>query len=236
MLMEIFNIENLGKIYIDKIFFETNYPILFSCTNEKNDLFICVCCQNNGRGIKWLLTGTSEQLIIDMLENRITIREVFVFDPRIRITICLTDKYNIYENVLEDWADNSIFLPSKGEYLDADKGEYDDEITYYKIRKYKRNNALYKLNFEQIVNVAGSFNDTIQSTIGAITYLSETINDSFMEILYTINDFFVDMGDFNFEYQRENDAKVESKYFELIENHNIKYITYTIDGDNFEAA
>lgn len=39
--------QKYGKLYIDKILFETYLPILFTCKNDMNDIFICVCCQDN---------------------------------------------------------------------------------------------------------------------------------------------------------------------------------------------
>ena len=39
-----------GELYIDKILFETYFPIIFTCKNENNDIFICVCCQMDVSG------------------------------------------------------------------------------------------------------------------------------------------------------------------------------------------
>jgi len=131
----LFSIDKLGQLMIDKIFFETNYPILFTCVNEKNDLFLCVCCQNNIDAQKWLITRTTAGIIVDMLEDKITLREAFlqyrdvqyvVIDDYSDITISNGDE--------EYWNDNSIYLPDKGEYIEAEDGEFYEEIRHYTLR------------------------------------------------------------------------------------------------------
>ena len=60
-----------GELYIDKILFETYFPIIFTCKNENNDIFICVCCQCNENGCKWLVGRTNGSFIVRMLQNEI---------------------------------------------------------------------------------------------------------------------------------------------------------------------
>ena len=43
--------EKNGTLYWDKILFESVYPILFTCKNDKNEIFVVICCQNNATGI-----------------------------------------------------------------------------------------------------------------------------------------------------------------------------------------
>ena len=44
---EFVNTDKYGKLYIDRILFESGFPIIFTCKNDFNEIFICVCCQNN---------------------------------------------------------------------------------------------------------------------------------------------------------------------------------------------
>ena len=37
-----FGIEKYGKLYIDKVLFESTYPILFTCRDEGENLFYAV--------------------------------------------------------------------------------------------------------------------------------------------------------------------------------------------------
>lgn len=125
-------IKEYGQLMIDRIFFDAGYPMLFSCKNEKNDLFICVCCQNNSMGQKWLLSLTSPSSIIDLLQNKISIRDIFLLNNKNRISINYkNEKFEIVFDNESDWKEDSIYLPKKGEYLDGDDGEFEEDIKYY---------------------------------------------------------------------------------------------------------
>lgn len=126
-------VPSLGMLCYDKVLFETHYPILFTVIDAKENLYLCVCCQYNSSGRKWLITNTTAALVVSLLRNRITIRDAFLYSNRVRISI--TDSVNgmvITENDVHDWdAQNSIMLPDAGELIDAEDGEFDDEIEYY---------------------------------------------------------------------------------------------------------
>jgi len=122
-----------GTLYYDKILFETYYPILFTVIDKENTLYLCACCQHNKSGTKWLLTLTSPMFIIDLLENRITLRDAFLKDKRIQLT--LFKRNEILEQIQHDQSDwdvqNSTSLPELGEYIDAEPDEFFEEIEYY---------------------------------------------------------------------------------------------------------
>lgn len=120
------------RLDIDRILFESYYPILFSCKSNLNEHYICVCCKNNTDWIKWLIGKTDVNNIIMLLENNITLRELFLRHTESKISVDYKDgKYNIeYNN--SDWNDDSIYLPKPDSYMDAEPGEFDDDILYYK--------------------------------------------------------------------------------------------------------
>lgn len=126
---------------IDKVLFAGNYPILFTCMDNRQELHICVCCQNNGEGKRWLLTKTTPKLVIGMLSDRIAIRDVFLKFPNFRISIFAGENgIEIRENDEKDWNADSVLLPSAGEYMEAEDGEYEEEIAYYS----RLNERLYR--------------------------------------------------------------------------------------------
>ena len=45
-------------IKIDKILFESSYPILFTCIENRN-IYLFICCVNNSDETKWIGTKTS---------------------------------------------------------------------------------------------------------------------------------------------------------------------------------
>lgn len=128
-----FEIEKIGMLKVDRVLFESYIPILFTCTNEENELFLCVCCQANATGKKWLITKTSPQVIINLLKDNITIREAFLKFDDIQITVLADNAgVQINEKNIEDWDPNtSRSLPSSGEYMEAEGDEFQEEIEYY---------------------------------------------------------------------------------------------------------
>ncbi len=129
------SIEPEGQLFFDKIIFETYIPILFVCTNEQKELFLCICCQDNEKGKKWLISRTSPSMIVDMLKDKITIRDTLLNEEAVRVSADLIDgKLNIERNN-SDWNEESIFLPKKGAYIDAEPEEYNEEIEYYSNKK-----------------------------------------------------------------------------------------------------
>lgn len=126
------NIEEWGELYIDKVLFEVGYPVLFTCINDERDLFICVCCKNNENGAKWLINKTTADRIVQMLKNKITLRDIFLCEGQNRYSVnSLDNKIDIIKNDAEDWSEDSVYLPKKNEYLDAEEDEYTEELLYY---------------------------------------------------------------------------------------------------------
>jgi len=163
-------IEKYGQLRIDKIFFEADYPILFTCINSSNELFICVCCQSNRNGRKWLLSTTNTSSIIKLLENRIPMRQIFIENPDCRITI---SEYNGTVNIIfdneADWADNSIFLPKQGEFLNPDPQEFDEEIRYYREKaNISRSALIYDIEITNAKSVKIIFEEDMESKVAAM--------------------------------------------------------------------
>jgi|GEM_PF-3293783 len=129
-------LRDVGVFKIEKIFFESYYPILFSCRSGNDDLYLCVCCWRESDKTKWLVTKTSSKTIINMLENKITLRDAFLSgDKRITITHA-AGVYVVVENDPKDWnPTKSIYLPTAGEYMDAEHDEFADEIKFYKMQQ-----------------------------------------------------------------------------------------------------
>lgn len=113
-------IRELGTLMIDRVLFETYYPIFFICKNKNKDLFLCTCCTNNEDGKKWLISKTTNEIIKKILQNKIFLRDAFFEFNDVKFTVILNDKgTNIKKNDKEDWDyETSIYLPDKDEYFD----------------------------------------------------------------------------------------------------------------------
>lgn len=131
MVQKFVKINKDVQLYIDKIIFESYFPIIFTCKDDKNNIYMCVCCQNNEKGIKWLVGKTDSKSIVKVLEDKITIRELLLYNSKEHISIqYINGDYNVeYNN--SDWKENSIYLPKKDSYIYADEGEFDEEIKYF---------------------------------------------------------------------------------------------------------
>ena len=156
------------ELKLDRVFFEASYPILYTCTDEKEGLFLVVCCQNNTAGRKWLVVKTTEENVIQLLSNKITIREAFIRSPGEKYTFIGRDGQVSYKENGAEWDLNSKDLPSAGVFLDPDPEEFDDDIEYYRSRISKRYSKFFGLlsHFELALE-----------TKGEEALLVETIND-----------------------------------------------------------
>lgn len=133
-MKDFMTIDGLGSLKIDVVLFESYYPILFTCINEKKESFLCVCCQSNSQGRRWMITKTTPKVVIKMLNNKIMLRKAFLEFPKIQITVLEQGgSISIIKNDEAEWDyDSSKSLPDKDEYMDSEEGEFEEEISYYK--------------------------------------------------------------------------------------------------------
>jgi len=133
-----FDFKQTGKLTIEKVLFSSYQPVLFTCRSDKGNLFLCVCCGNDNGFHKWLLSETGPATVLEMLEDEITLRCAFLKDNKGRYTISRDKDGNesISCNDSTDWhAEDSFLLPTAGEYLDADEGEFSEEIRFYRMKQ-----------------------------------------------------------------------------------------------------
>ncbi len=131
-MKEFIKLEKYGHLYIDKVLFESYFPIIFTCVNDNKDIFICVCCQNNEKGCKWLLGKTDGISIVKILKDEMTIRQLLLENSSGNISVDYvknTGYVVAYDN--SDWDVNSPYLPKEDSYMYAEDGEFEDEINYF---------------------------------------------------------------------------------------------------------
>jgi hypothetical protein len=146
-MKEFITTEETGTLFIERILFEAYYPILFSCTNEKKETFICVCSQNCADSKKWLIGKTEPISIIKMLRNELTVRDLFQKHTSCKIFAEYKNKEMNYIFV-DDWEDDNVYLPKKESLIDAEPGEFDDDIQFYEDKE----NLLYDPeNYHKII-------------------------------------------------------------------------------------
>ena len=161
-MSEFFEFKEIGKLQIERELFSLTYPILFTCRSNRGKLYLCVCCQSNATGQKWMIAETTPGVIIDLLTDKITIRDSFFKYHGEKYTIeqKKIDDVTIYYNE-DDWnIETSVLLPDKGEFIEAEDDEFENEIAFYKIIKVRDNNKVLKSVIRQL-----SYRDQILNKI-----------------------------------------------------------------------
>lgn len=130
-MKEFINTDRYGKFYYDKILFEAQYPIIFSCKNEYGEIFIGVCCQYNEQAHRWLLGKTEPTNIVRVLRDEITIRQLLTEYCSKRMSVAYMNGAYVMDYHSDDWEKDSIYLPKKDSYMWAEPGEFDEEIGYF---------------------------------------------------------------------------------------------------------
>lgn len=125
-------IPDFQTMTFDTVLFESRYPVLFTCKN-KGTVYLFICYLVNSEKIKWIGTRTTYENLIELLENNITIRDAFlnVTDHKIMIEY---DGENIEYQWKESEDISEKILPTAGEYMDAEDGEYEEELAEFQER------------------------------------------------------------------------------------------------------
>lgn len=206
-----------GDLLVDKILFEASYPILFTCIDENKNVFICVCCQNNVNGKKWLISKCEPSTLVKMLKDEIPLRDAFLENNECRVTVnsfgdCLEITYND-EN---DWGKDSICLPKAGEYIEADIGEFQDEIEYYT----NYNLVSYeKEYYKNIIEATNLLQENIATIIDDLYYALENclkvITSEVIQTLKVIEKISYSDVETNFVEYKSNDMFCKSSVLDL---------------------
>ena len=125
--------DQLKNADIDKILFEGAYPVLLTMTDGEKE-YLVICPAANSKEMTWIVSETSFSNLIELLTNKMTIRDAFlaVSDDK----ICLKYNGNNMETMREK---RQMFpeklLPDAGEFIDAEVDEFKEEIEYYRKRE-----------------------------------------------------------------------------------------------------
>lgn len=172
-MKDFITLDKYGLITIDKVIFESYYPIIFTCKNERNEIFICVCYQHNKDGYGWLVGKTQAHSIVKLLRDEITLRDLVDKYSTDKYKVSLVDgEYDIkYE--ADTWTDKAC-LPKEDSYLDADDGEFDEEIEYFasmSIPKYSED------SFREIVQAVSQINQGMMPVMETMAAFSGALQE-----------------------------------------------------------
>lgn len=125
-----------NNLTLDMVLFETSYNVLFTAI-DNDKIYLIICFEKDGNHCKHLITETSYNTIIKLLDNKITIRETFIQEPLNKIIITQNHNGFHYEIVdVKDIDDN--VLSTEGMYMESDDGEFNEEIKILKDRLKKK--------------------------------------------------------------------------------------------------
>ncbi len=221
-MREFIKLDKYGQIYIDKVLFESYFPVVFTCLNDKKDVFIGVCCQNNEKGCKWLLGKTNGISLIRMLRDEITIRQLLLEYSSGKISVdYVENRYTIsYNN--SDWDESSPYLPKEDSYMYAEDGEFDDEINYFSLidndvhynTKYYKSIAKESGIIDEGIELSADALDVFASTLGNISIPSEIVVSTLKVSWELCTNIVIDTGKY-----------IDQKKYKLVHNSAFKILS-----------
>ncbi len=204
-------LEEYGQLYVDKILFESYFPIVFTCINDNKDIFIVVCCQNNEKGCKWLLGKTNGMSIVKMLRDEITIRQLLVDYSAGRISVdYVENNYSIAFNN-SDWNKDSLYLPKEDSYMDAEEGEFEEEIHYFTLlsNSLHYNAEYYKYTSEIL---SGTIDKEIGTSMDTMTVSASMIENVPKEIIISVSKV---LGELRIDLEKNTEKYEASPKYEI---------------------
>lgn len=232
-------LDSYGQLYIDKILFESYFPIIFTCINDNKDIFISVCCQNNEEGCKWLLGKTNGESVVRMLRDEITIRQLLLEHSLGRISVSFIKNEYIVDYDNSDWIEDSSYLPKIDSYMYAEKGEFDNEIDYF----LSLNRCMdYNTEYKAVVEASGRLDQEIEpmtealsglaSVLGTITIRSEVVNT-----LRAFGELYINHAVSTEEYiKREEYESVYNKTFNVVSGDKLSLKLKMENNNNYADA
>ena len=78
-----FDIEGLGSLYLDYIFFEfESEPVIFTCTNPSFKLYLCLCSEIR-YGQRWILTECNIYTLRMLIEGKLDLKSALLFNETV---------------------------------------------------------------------------------------------------------------------------------------------------------
>lgn len=174
-MKEFIKLDKYGQLYMDKVLFESYFPIVFTCVNDKKDVFISVCCQNNEKGCKWLLGKTNGISVVRMLRDEITIRQLLLECSSGKISVDYAENGYVISYNNSDWDESSPYLPKEDSYMYAEDGEFEDEINYFSVID---NHVHYNTEYYKcIAKASGTINREIEPIVDALSVFTSALGN-----------------------------------------------------------
>lgn len=156
-------------LYIDMVLVEYTEPILLTCKDENEKLYLCDCYCHDSEKWGWIVTETTPEKVIMLLENKITIREAVENGSVFHVVIMadgkthVSGKTSIQENC----------FPTEGYYMDADADEFADELSELRDRTENIFLSQIRCSYQHIANVDKPYSLKLSEEYLMIVYASQ---------------------------------------------------------------
>lgn len=105
------------NIYLDQVYVEQDYPLLYSCRDVKDDKYLALCIDAN-KGF-YLLAFTTDEILNQMVNKEITMREAFRQSEKIYSVVSCNNNIEDDTNIEVNFCDiDDEDLPVEGAYLE----------------------------------------------------------------------------------------------------------------------
>lgn len=141
------------NLIVDMILVDYQYPVLFTCIDEDKNMYIATCFHVDAEKQEFLIAKTEPEAVKELLTDKRTIRNIFP-DKEGTVYVVTVHKWSEEPMIVESMAAdvNSHYFPSCGIFMDADDGEFDEELSIL--------NARIKLQKEKSSQEAMQFVET----------------------------------------------------------------------------
>lgn len=129
------DIKGVGSLDIEYIIFEAGYPVMFTCTDKFNDLYLCLCCDIRNEQ-RWIISRTNPDIVKDMLSDKISLYDSLKSPYSKNHIVKWSYKAQKEESYEVDFSDiDELDLPVRDEYIEAEDDEFKEYIDRLITRK-----------------------------------------------------------------------------------------------------
>ena len=125
---------NNQNLYEDLVFIDDIYPVLFTCVDDLENTYLSTCYFADHSKTLWLVTKIEPERVINLLNNKVTIRELFESDELWMICKSKSKKEIQVKQIADCKNFDKNAFPAEGEYMDVDEEEFEEEISILKKR------------------------------------------------------------------------------------------------------
>lgn len=225
------NVVQIGKLYLEHIFYEfESEPILFSCVDEKKNLYLCLCSDIR-YGQRWIITKCSISSLKALIEEKIDIASVFLIKPNI-IAIDMDLEGKESSCIIEKDKIDRLDLPKEGTYIRCDK---EKAKCYLWNKEYEFLCEQFKSTIDTpiIDEIVKSYSSVINETINILSKQIEVYSHSISNVVVEQLDRLSETLRQSMTIQYGYSISTKEKYVKVIESIEVS----AADNDDYiEAA